>query len=343
MKTFPHWLVTALVAFGVGACGSKSDDGGSDSGLAVPDATLTDADMAPGTLKALDAAKVKARMEAGGEGNYEDEGAPEKEDEGEASCTDKLFDALKVEAKDDTLRLVADVDFGPCTLESLKEEEDYKTADFSKFKVSIKNYFATWIQCEGQDLAAYDGKVFSAIKDIPECDKAGTVKVWSESASTTDMSGEITGAKNGDTTYDVVFVEKSVDRSTQRTADGEPCSASLDAGVFTYEDDCIWTSRSVATEKKSGIKGEEEVDEDVGKEDYEQLKSVGLKQSANSTAYWYAGGEFAVVFHDWAGTVKYSSPTAEPVFEMKKGSESVTGTIKAEKADGLLGLLRRGR
>lgn len=313
--------VAGLIFTGCGKDESKDED----NGLSEPASIVTEAAITPTNLKAFDAEAIKKDMEGAGS-EFE---AESKEDTSEPSCSDKILNAVKLEAKGPTIRINADVDVAACVLEDLKKEDSFKEADFSGLTYSSSQKLLYFIRCEGADLSAYSGKTLNDIKDVPECDKAATVGFKFELILSQKTSGKIklAGTTPVNYTYDTEFQVNLVNRAEG----GGLCSATLSGAEFTYANNCADISHTVIT-TKAGLEGAEENGADNGKVDYRKAVYSAVKRFAENKGPWYSSGTMNVTRNDWTGTVKFSSPTAEPIFEMKKGTETVTGTIKPEKA-----------
>ena len=319
-----------IAALLLAACGSEEKED-EDTGLSVPNSIVTDANLAPGSLIGFDADEMKSKMESGGEGgfraNYDNDDDDDDEDE---SCYDKKFADLKIEAKDDRLRVAGSLDFGECFEENFGDGDEYADANFDDYSAESTIQFAAYISCSGQDLGKYDGLAFSEISDVSECDSATEVEVISETKTITKTKGTIKDIGTGDDKYDFTQDYDYEAYNATRTTSGGTCKGKIAEGVISWSNGCVITEREVTNKDTSSIGDDESEGDNVGKDTYQKLVYKDLKEAADSSSPWYAGGGFEVTYQDWAGTVTYSSKTAEPIFEMVKGSETVTGTIKGD-------------
>jgi hypothetical protein len=313
--------VAGLIFTGCGKDESKDEE----NGLSEPASIVTEAAITPTNLKAFDAEAIKKDMEDAGS-NFSAESPDDKSD---PSCSDKITAAFKIEAKGPTLRLTFDADTSSCVLEDLKAEDSFKDADFTNITYSSSQKMVYYIRCEGADLTPYNGKSLDDIKDLPECDKANSVGLKFEFVLAQKTSGyiKLAGENPVNYTYETDYLINMVNRAEG----GGLCGATLNAAEFTYANNCADISHSVIT-TKLGLQGSEELGADNGKVDYRKAVYSSVKRFAENKGPWYSSGTMNVTRNDWTGTVKFSSPTAEPIFEMKKGAETVTGTIKPEKA-----------
>jgi hypothetical protein len=304
------------------SCG-KDEKKSEEPGLSVPDSIISEAALTPVTLKAFDAAQIKSEMEAAGS-TYQSETT----DSSTESCSEKITNAQKVEALGSSLRAIYDVDTSACVTEDLKKNEPFKDADFTGLTATGSQKLIVYYKCEGANLSAYNGKMMSDIKELPECDKATKVDFKFELILTQKTTGiiKLTGETPTNYTYESDYKINIAHRGEGLSV----CTSTLSGAEFNYSDSCREIQTSNIT-SKIGVVGSEEEGEDNGKMDYTKITYSGVKSIAESTDPWFSAGTKTVVRNDWTGTVKYSSPTAEPIFEMKKGVETVTGTIKKEK------------
>jgi hypothetical protein len=315
--------LTLLLPVLLVSCG-KDEKKSEDPGLSVPDSIISEAAVTPVTLKAFDAALIKSDMEGAGY-TYQ---SKTKDDTSDPSCSEKLTNVKTIEALGSTVRAVYEVDTSACIKEDLEKSEPFKGADFTGLTASSSERLIVYYKCEGANLSAYNGKTMLDIENgVPECDKASRSDFKLEIILEQKTSGIIKLA--GDTPTNYTY---ETDYKTNVVFRGEGlsvCSSTLSGAELTFSDSCREIQTSVIT-SKIGVVGSEENGEDNGKMDYTKMTYSGLKRLAESQDPWYSAGAMNVVRNDWTGTVKYSSPTAEPIFEMKKGVETVTGTIKKE-------------
>jgi hypothetical protein len=304
------------------SCG-KDDKKSEDPGLSVPDSIVSEAALTPVTLQAFDAAKIKSEME-GARSTYQSE---TKDDTSDPSCSDKLTEVKTIEALGSTLRVVYNVDTSACITEDLKKNEPFKDADFSGLTATGSQQLIVYYKCEGVNLSAYNGKTMSESNEVPECDKASKVDFKFELIILQKTTGviKLAGETPTNYTYETDYRINSVTRGEGLSL----CTSTLSGAEFAFSDSCREIQTSVVT-SKVGPAGSVSEGEDNGKMDYTKITYSGLKRLAEGTDPWFSAGTKNVVRNDWTGTVKYSSPTAEPIFEMKKGVETVTGTIKKE-------------
>lgn len=327
------FTMTAASILALAACGSGNNDDENGNSM-LPASVVTAAMLEPGTLQAYDGDDVKTMLEGAGDDFADHSAADDNRDAGNDKCFNDKMNELKFEAKGAEMRLSGEVDLSSCQLTIYQEDARFKDADFTDFVSVYKIKVSSYISCSGQDLSKYNGKTFVEVADVSECNTDGTsVTIRSETTTSSSLKATIKNVELNGAKVIYTVDEESTDASVTRMANGNPCTATVTGATVRWADGCSDISRNVTTKGKRGYQGSEAQDENIGKAEYERYEYVGLKGAANVTSLWYTAGQMNVTLNDWTGIVRYSSATAEPIFEMKKGTETVTGTIKAPTID----------
>lgn len=312
--------VSLMASIVITGCGSKDKSDNDNNGLSVPASIVSEAALTPVSLIAFDAANMKSEIESAGE-TFQ---AGSSNISSEPSCQDKLVNESLIEAVGSTLRLTATVDTSSCIIEGLKEIEGFEDADFSNLTATSSRKILLYYHCEGVDLSSFNGKKYSELGDLKECAKASKISSKFEFEllqKTTGLVKLSDGTVNY--TYDTDYHILMAHRGTGEAL----CDIQLVDALFKYSDSCRNVTLSTFS-NKAGTAGSETANPNSGKTDYRKIQYNGLTRLPESNDPWYSSGTMNVTWNDWEGTVKFSSPTAEPIFEMKKGIETVTGTIK---------------
>ena len=311
-------------------CGDDADGGDGPDELAVPASIVTDAQLLPGALAAYDADSVKEIVQS----NNDDFMANTVMSMGEPDCSQKLFDAQTLSAKGGTFRISFEVDFSECIVALFKETEGFEGADFSDFVVTATFKGINWGRCEGVDLSELDGKPLGELSTAPLCDGSGTKRSsTSESISSISYKGKIADVTFGEEKVDYTYDFEDITYYAKKGTSGRTCSQTVTDGVASLDDKCVEISRNFKPADTVEIEGQEPIVGEINKSEYIKLEYSGLTENADVTSRWYTGGMMNVTVNDWAGTVKFSSATAEPIYELVKGTETVTGTIKEDEPE----------
>jgi hypothetical protein len=321
-KTLTVLVIVGAATSGIGACDGVNDG---DGGGPVTGAFLTAADLQPGALIALDEDDVSDNMDD------EDEfmAVPPLPEDGadDATCLVRRFaGALKLAAAGDTAsvggRFTIDRDdFTACGL----------GAGFpAGVRFSATGRLYTQLSCTGANLTALDGKALG--------------EVFAQVATLVDAcSGPATELRNIEQTVKVSGTVLGMAVDSQQhlielagSASATPCDFRVDAGQVHVGDNCVVVNRGV--NEKAKLNGQPT--DDQGKEDHTRLEARGLVRPVDGRPLWYSGGSMAVTMNDWSGEVRYTAANAAPTWTMRRGPESIDGTLPDPTDDDVANALR---
>lgn len=323
------WPVTSLflslsLPLMMTGCGG-SDDSSGDDGVGIPASIIADADLLPGVLAAYDADDVKKEIQF----DFREFLANPPETTG-TDCEAKLYETITLKTSGTEYRAEADLDFSTCTKERYASDTTYQGADFSEFSAKATLKLIVYGNCAGVNLDEFNGKPLRTLTNSNPCNTGTGIKATTESIFITSQSGKITNIATvgSEEKLTEIFDYESTTHTIKRGTKGRTCSLMINAGIKSYDDNCEEITRTITTKDASGFEGNVNENDDINKAHYLKKMYSGVTGQADTTSSWYTGGMFEVTLNDWTGTVRYSSPTAEPIYEFNKGSETVTGTIK---------------
>ncbi len=314
-----HLGIGLIVLGGLTACG-ESEDKTSSSGITISKGSgplSLDEFAKPTALADLTRADVISYME-GNRSDFlateaespEEESQPTEEEE-EVDCFGDALSSVEAEADSDTIVVDVSMDMTQCLKTVWAQEREGVSADITKAVMSL--YMKQ--TCIGADLSSYNGKKLEELETPPECDNNYIL---------TNMKSEMVGTMtaNGQT----VDINTTTVNATASPAN-EPCLFTR-SGTDYAEDGCVEIYKNV------GPEGSE--DNEYAKYTHKALKWVDSTQNT-----WYTSGKIEVELNAWAGNVSFRGADINPLYTMKYGTETITGTLTVPSGLRMKGALLR--
>lgn len=206
------------------------------------------------------------------------------------SCADDFMNSAMVKATKTQITLDVSGDLTACMQEMGSPASEFKTA----MKLNI--------QCDDSvDLSSYDGK---KLNEIPDSDNPCT--------------GSKSYSQQMLVAMDLAMADESGSMKMHMDV-ASRCAYTLDGTTVTTGEDCFAALRTTgaATVEGQSIDLSDGAFDDLG----------GLTFEDVPTARWFSSGTATIKFSEWEGTVTFNGANTAPTWELKKGSETVSGTF----------------
>lgn len=218
----------------------------------------------------------------------------------------KGVEAPKAEAKGEVMTFQGDIDM----VKDCKEEEHPTREGTSSGSVKYK--FA--LKCVGADFTSLDGKSLDDIGD-EELASANCIKDESTMGGIVELQVKMRFEKD-----DSVL---SMHTEASENNAGDYCML-IPNGDTTAIGTCIYNSYDASF---WGLKKDEELPYEDGGTRHELLYMKGKSLEHTKGNPYFSKGLFSIRLNDWVGNVTYTDGQTAPSYELKKGNESVSGTL----------------
>jgi hypothetical protein len=314
MRTQLTTALAALLATSLSTCGKKlelekeKETEAAKLTLLPPDSFLTTAELTKGS-KVNAMTKAEAETTIKNEKDLYDGGSPSTVQIKSDDCISSIMNSIPLKSFGSYIGMGAEADITACAQELFPSNI---TAAPSTLRIAFQ-----W-GCDNQDFSSFDGKTYGELALSQEAVCASSTKI------DTLLQIKITLAATAGTKFNYekqLFIGHS-------TAEGQPCTSTIDGSELKHADGCLFTNRDLDSIYK--VNGTSDPDE--GTEDFTQLETSSLVSSSGSDNVWFQSGKMKATLNNWTGDVTYVNPTTAPTYSITNGTETATGSLGSTKS-----------
>jgi hypothetical protein len=228
--------------------------------------------------------------------------------ESSSSACDRLVDSTEVSVIGDKMTVGFEIDFKEC------RQKDLLAAGISGYTIyEAKMRAYSEMQCEGEDLSAFDGKSFTELEKFE-----GTFCFKSRSLSHSEVVYKSTGPgpnpKVG-STQEEAPTETDV-RTLKITGSSATsgCEVTLEGDVYTQVGSCL----DYTLERRKAGQGDA----------LHKLVTTGLTYKLADQ--YYRSGKISMDLYGWKGDMTYTGANTPPMWSLTKAGVTKTGTYSTE-------------
>ena len=276
--------------------------------LLSPDSFLTRAELARGSkVNAISKAEAEAAIK--NEKDLYDDGSQSKVRIKSDDCISRIVNSIPLKSYDSYIGMGAEADITACAQQLFPSNI---TAAPSTLRIAFQ-----W-GCDHQDFSSFDGKTYGDLAQSEDAVCTSSTKI------DTLLQIKITLAARAGTKLNYekqLFIGHA-------TAEGQPCTSSIDGSELKHADGCLFTNRDLNSIYK--VNGTPDPDE--GAENFTQLETSSLVSASGSDNVWFQSGTMKATFNNWTGDVTYTNATTAPTYSITNGTETATGSLGLTKS-----------
>jgi hypothetical protein len=276
--------------------------------LLSPDSFLTRSELAKGS-KVYAITKAEAEATIKNEKDLYDDGRPSAVQMTSDDCISRIVNSIPVKSYDSYIGMGAEADITVCAQQLFPSNI---TAAPSILRIAFQ-----W-GCDNQDFSSFDGKTYGELAQSEDAVCTSSTKIE------TLLQIKITLAATAGTKLNYekqLFIGHA-------TAEGKPCTSSIDGSELKHADGCLFTNRDLNSIYK--VNGTSDPDE--GAENFTQLETSSLVSASGSDNVWFKSGTMKATFNNWTGDVTYTNANTAPTYSITNGTETATGSLGLTKS-----------